>query len=38
METRNKAIMSLMWDLDIRPSGIMFLKNEHMRLKEKYGG
>jgi len=34
---RNKAILSLMWDLDARPSEIVLLKNKHIRLKEKYG-
>jgi len=35
--TRNKAIMSLMFDLDARPSEIVLLKNKHIRLNEKYG-
>ncbi|MGN6346728.1 MAG: hypothetical protein ACTHME_03400, partial [Candidatus Nitrosocosmicus sp.] len=37
LNTRNKAILSLMWDLDARPSEIVLLKNKHIRLKEKYG-
>ena len=37
MNIRNKAILSLMWDLDARPSEIVLLKNKHIRLKEKYG-
>lgn len=37
MNTRNKAILSLMWDLDARPSEIVLLKNKHIRLNEKYG-
>jgi len=37
MNTRNKAILALMWDLDARPSEIVLLKNKHIRLKEKYG-
>jgi integrase/recombinase XerD len=34
---RNKAILSLMWDLDARPHEITLLKNKNIRLKEKYG-
>jgi integrase/recombinase XerD len=34
---RNKAIISLMWDLDARPSEITLLKIKHVRLREKYG-
>lgn len=34
---RNKAILSLLWDLDARPHEITLLKNKHIRLKEKYG-
>ncbi|MGN6560698.1 MAG: hypothetical protein ACTHJ2_09260, partial [Candidatus Nitrosocosmicus sp.] len=37
MNIRNKAILSLIWDLDARPSEIVLLKNKHIRLKEKYG-
>jgi len=37
LNTRNKAILSLMWDLDARPSEIVLLKNKHIRFKEKYG-
>ncbi|VFJ14526.1 hypothetical protein [Candidatus Nitrosocosmicus franklandus] len=34
---RNKAILSLLWDLDARPHEITLLKIKHVRLKEKYG-
>lgn len=34
---RNKAILSLLWDLDARPHDITSLKIKHVRLKEKYG-
>jgi integrase len=34
---RNKAILSLLWDLDARPHEIALLKIKHIRLKEKYG-
>ena len=34
---RNKAILTLMWDLDARPHEITLLKVKHIRLKEKYG-
>jgi hypothetical protein len=34
---RNKAIISLLWDLDARPHEITLLKIKHVRLKEKYG-
>ncbi len=34
---RNKAIISLMWDLDARPHEITLLKIKHIRLKENYG-
>ncbi|CAN5767959.1 hypothetical protein BH23THE1_BH23THE1_15640 [soil metagenome] len=34
---RNKAILSLLWDLDARPHEITLLKINHIRLKEKYG-
>ncbi|MDF0682427.1 MAG: hypothetical protein P0116_15835, partial [Candidatus Nitrosocosmicus sp.] len=34
---RNKAIISLLWDLDARPHEITLLKIKHIRLKEKYG-
>jgi integrase/recombinase XerD len=34
---RNKAIISLLWDLDARPHEITLLKLKHIRLKEKYG-
>jgi integrase/recombinase XerD len=34
---RNKAIISLLWDLDARPHEVTLLKIKHIRLKEKYG-
>jgi integrase/recombinase XerD len=34
---RNKAILSLLWDLDARPHEVTLLKIKHVRLKEKYG-
>ena len=34
---RNKAVLSLMWDLNARPHEITLLKIKHIRLKEKYG-
>ena len=34
---RNKAIITLMWDLDARPHEITLLRIKHIRLKEKYG-
>lgn len=34
---RNKAILTLLWDLDARPHEITLLKIKHVRLKEKYG-
>ncbi len=34
---RNKAILSLLWDLDARPHEITLLKIKHIRLKIKYG-
>ena len=34
---RNKAALSLLWDLDARPHEITLLKIKHIRLKEKYG-
>src|SRR5687768_9006518 len=34
---RNKAAITLMWDLDARPHEITLLKIKHIRLKEKYG-
>lgn len=33
---RNKAILSLLWDLDARPHEVTLLKIKHVRLKEKY--
>ena len=35
---RNKAAITLMWDLDARPHEITFLKIKHIRLREKYEG
>ena len=34
---RNKAALSLLWDLDARPHEISGLKIKHVKLKEKYG-
>jgi integrase/recombinase XerD len=34
---RNKAILSLLWDLHARPHEVTLLKIKHIRLKEKYG-
>jgi integrase/recombinase XerD len=34
---RNKAILSLLWDLDARPHELTLLKIKHIRLREKYG-
>lgn len=34
---RNKAALSLLWDLDARPHEITLLKIKHIRLREKYG-
>jgi integrase len=34
---RNKAAITLMWDLDARPHEITLLKIKHVRLREKYG-
>ena len=34
---RNKAILTLLWDLDARPHELTLLKIKHIRLKEKYG-
>ncbi|HXV89022.1 MAG TPA: hypothetical protein VD710_08025 [Nitrososphaeraceae archaeon] len=34
---RNKAILSLLWDLDARPHEIILLKIKHIRIREKYG-
>ena len=35
---RNKAILTLLWDLDARNHEITLLKIKHIRLREKYGG
>lgn len=35
--TRNKAIISLLWDLDARPHEVVLLKIKNVRLREKYG-
>ena len=34
---RNKAILSLLWDLDARPHEVALLRIKHIRLKERYG-
>ena len=34
---RNKAILTLLWDLDARNHEITLLKIKHIRLREKYG-
>jgi integrase/recombinase XerD len=34
---RNKAILTLMWDLNARPHEITLLRIKHIRLKESYG-
>ena len=34
---RNKAVLSLMWDLNARPHEITLLKIKNLRLKDKYG-
>ena len=34
---RNKAALSLLWDLNARPHEITLLKIKHIRLREKYG-
>ena len=34
---RNKAALTLLWDLDARPHEITLLKIKHIRLKERYG-
>jgi integrase/recombinase XerD len=34
---RNKAIISLLWDLNARPHEITLMAIKHIRLKEKYG-
>jgi integrase/recombinase XerD len=34
---RNRALLTLMWDLDARPHEITLLRIKHIRLKEKYG-
>jgi integrase/recombinase XerD len=36
-DKRNKAILSLLWDLDARPHEITLLKIKHIRIKKKYG-
>lgn len=36
--TRNKAALTLLWDLDARNHEVTLLKIKHIRLKEKYGG
>ena len=34
---RNKAILTLLWDLNARPHEITLMKIKNIRLKEKYG-
>ena len=34
---RNKAVLSLLWDLDARPHEVTLLKIKHVRIREKYG-
>ncbi|MBA3749577.1 MAG: hypothetical protein H0X03_01520 [Nitrosopumilus sp.] len=34
---RNRAALTLLWDLDARPHEVTLLKLKHVRLKEKYG-
>jgi len=34
---RNKAALTLLWDLDARPHEVTLLKIKHISLKEKYG-
>ena len=34
---RNKAILSLLWDLDARPHEISLLKIKHITIRERYG-
>jgi hypothetical protein len=34
---RNKAALTLLWDLNARPHEVTLLKIKHVRLKEKYG-
>ena len=34
---RNKAALTLLWDLNARPHEVTLLKIKHIRLKEKYG-
>jgi hypothetical protein len=34
---RNKAVLSLLWDLDTRPHEVTLLKIKHIRIREKYG-
>jgi integrase len=34
---RNKAILSLLWDLDARPHEVTLLRLKHIRIKERYG-
>lgn len=35
--TRNKAILSRLWDLDARPHEITLLKIKHIKIRENYG-
>src|SRR6185503_11751651 len=34
---RNKAALTLLWDLNARPHEVTLLKIKHIRLREKYG-
>lgn len=34
---RNKAVLSLLWDLNARPHEVTLLKIRHIRLRVKYG-
>ena len=34
---RNKAILSLLWDLNAHPHEVTLLRIKHIRLKERYG-
>ncbi|TVP40419.1 hypothetical protein [Candidatus Nitrosocosmicus arcticus] len=34
---RNKAALSLLWDLDARNHEVTLLKNKHIKLNERYG-
>lgn len=36
-DLRNKAILTLSWDMDARPHEVCMLKIKHIRLRERYG-